>query len=154
MTDIPSKIDESVYYTTNNNIKGNYKKFDNVNDNDSIKAIKNVLLILFFFFIFFIIVDFFNLYKKVKKENDIERQNCINEYNANNCSYISIDDGPIRNNFCIEKKKCISSHTVYFHIILIKYIRSIFQNSFKNLSFVNTILFILSMIFIVKSITK
>jgi cbb3-type cytochrome oxidase subunit 3 len=154
MIDIPKKVDESVYYTTNNNIKGNYKKFDNVNDNDSIKAIKNVLLILFFFFIFFIIVDFFNLYKKVKKENDIERQNCINEYNANNCSYISIDDGPIRNNFCIEKKKCISSHTVYFHIILIKYIRSIFQNSFKNLSFVNTILFILSMIFIVKSITK
>ena len=154
MIDIPKKVDESVYYTTNNNIKGNYKKFDNVNDNDSIKAIKNVLLILFFFFIFFIIVDFFNLYKKVKKENDIERQNCINEYNANNCSYISIDDGPIRNNFCIEKKKCISSHTVYFHIILIKYIRSIFQNSFKNLSFVNTILFILSMIFIVKSIIK
>ena len=154
MIDIPKKVDESVYYTTNNNIKGNYKKFDNVNDNDSIKAIKNVLLILFFFFIFFIIVDFFNLYKKVKKENDIERQNCINEYNANNCSYISIDDGPIRNNFCIEKKKCISSHTVYFHIILIKYIRSIFQNSFKNLSFVNTILFVLSMIFIVKSITK
>ena len=154
MIDIPKKVDESVYYTTNNNIKGNYKKFDNVNDNDSIKAIKNVLLILFFFFFFFIIVDFFNLYKKVKKENDIERQNCINEYNANNCSYISIDDGPIRNNFCIEKKKCISSHTVYFHIILIKYIRSIFQNSFKNLSFVNTILFILSMIFIVKSITK
>ena len=105
MIDIPKKVDESVYYTTNNNIKGNYKKFDNVNDNDSIKAIKNVLLILFFFFIFFIIVDFFNLYKKVKKENDIERQNCINEYNANNCSYISIDDGPIRNNFCIEKKK-------------------------------------------------
>ena len=154
MIDIPKKVDESVYYTTNNNIKGNYKKFDNVNDNDSIKAIKNVLLILFFFFIFFIIVDFFNLYKKVKKENDIERQNCINEYNANNCSYISIDDGPIRNNFCIEKKKCISSHTVYFHIILIKYIRSIFQNSFKNLSLVNIILFILSMIFIVKSIIK
>ena len=154
MIDIPKKVDESVYYTTNNNIKGNYKKFDNVNDNDSIKAIKNVLLILFFFFIFFIIVDFFNLYKKVKKENDIERQNCINEYNANNCSYISIDDGPIRNNFCIEKKKCISSHTVYFHIVLINYIRSIFQNSFKNLSLVNIILFILSMIFIVKSITK
>ena len=128
MIDIPKKVDESVYYTTNNNIKGNYKKFDNVNDNDSIKAIKNVLLILFFFFIFFIIVDFFNLYKKVKKENDIERQNCINEYNANNCSYISIDDGPIRNNFCIEKKKCISSHTVYFYFIFIKYIKNRFQN--------------------------
>ena len=94
------------------------------------------------------------MYKRVKKENDIERQNCFNEYKANNCSFISVDDGPIINNFCIEKKKCISSHTVYFHIVLINYIRSIFQNSFKNLSFVNTILFILSMIFIVKSIIK
>ena len=55
MTDIHSKIDESVYYTTNNKIKGNYKIFDNNNTNDSVKAIKNVLLILFFFFILFII---------------------------------------------------------------------------------------------------
>ena len=154
MTDIHSKIDESVYYTTNNKIKGNYKIFDNNNTNDSVKAIKNVLLILFFFFILFIIIDFFNIYKRVKKDNDIERQNCINEYNANNCSYTTIDDGPIRNNYCIEKKKCISSHTVYFHIVLINYIRSIFQNSFQNLSPVNIILFILSMIFIVKSIIK
>ena len=59
MIDIPKKVDESVYYTTNNNIKGNYKKFDNVNDNDSIKAIKNVLLILFFFFYIFYNSRFF-----------------------------------------------------------------------------------------------
>ena len=100
------------------------------------------------------LVDFINMYKRVKKENEIERENCLKEYNANNCKNTSIDDGPIRNNFCLEKSKCISQHTVYFHIVLIHYIRSIFQNSFKNISLINVILFIISMVFIIKTILR
>ncbi len=31
-------------------------------------------------------------------ENEIERENCLKEYNLNNCKNTSNDDGPIRNN--------------------------------------------------------
>jgi hypothetical protein len=33
------------------------------------------------------------MFKRVKKENEIERENCLKEYNANNCK-----NGSIRNN--------------------------------------------------------
>ena len=74
----------------------------------------------------------------------------MEEYLANKCDKMKIKDGPIVNDYCTEKLKCISDHTVYFHVVLIKYIRSIFSNIMKGNSFISILFFSVTIIFIIK----
>lgn len=166
----PKNIDQSYYYMNNrnpqyyiNNGKNmNYNNnfllcqnnknlgYGNNNNDSNMDIIKNVIFILFCFFIAFIIYDFINLYNNVKKDNFIERNRCMEEYLASKCDKMKIKDGPIANDYCIEKLKCISDHTVYFHVVLIKYIRSIFSNIMKGNSFISILFFSVTIIFIIK----
>ena len=112
--------------------------------------LQKIILILFCFLIAFLIYDFLTIYKNVKKDNNIERNRCINEYKESKCNKITSDDGPIANDFCMEKLKCIHKHTVYFHVVLIKYIRSIIKNFLMGNSPINIALFSITIIIIYK----
>jgi len=90
------------------------------------------------------------MYIKIRKENNIKRNQCIEEFKYNNCNKITIEDGPILNEFCLEKKQCIEQHQTFFHEILINYIKSVFVHSFNNISFLNTVIFVFGMIFVLK----
>ena len=57
------------------------------------------------------------MYGKIKSDNEIERDKCMKEYEANGCYNVTIDDGPQLNEFCTNKMKCIESHTIFLHII-------------------------------------
>ena len=101
-------------------------------------------------FILFLFIDFFKMYIKIKNENNLKRNLCIKEFNSNNCNKVSIEDGPIINDYCLEKKKCIETYQTFFHEILINYIKSIIKHSFNNISLLNSIIFIFGMILIIK----
>ena len=170
----PKNLDQSFYYMNNskpeyyinnNNKNINYNNYfsnqfknnnrchcQNYNKkyNSNLDLIAKVCFILFCFLIIFLIYDFVSIYKNVKKDNNIERNRCIEEYKANKCDKMTINEGPIVNDYCTEKLKCIHDHTVYFHIVLIKYIRSIISNSVKGNSLINISLFFIAIIVIIK----
>lgn len=131
------------YYTNNNkvfNYNNNYlpnKYNTNYSKNSSLDLIAKVCFIIFCFLAVFVIYDFVIIYKNVKKDNNIERNRCIEEYKASKCDKVIVSDGPIANDFCTEKLKCIHEHTVYFHVILIKYLRSIISNIFRGNNLIN-----------------
>ncbi len=134
----------------NNNNKNNGCYYNNCNNNDNsiMNLIQKIFGILFCFIIAFLVYDFVIIYKNVKKDNNIEREKCAAEYKENNCNKMSISDGPIVNEYCTEKLKCISAHTVYFHVVLIKYIRSVISNFVKgsnliSLSFISIIVILI-----------
>ena len=122
--------------------------YDKCNNNGNMNLMKKVLGILLCFVIVFVAYDFVIIYKNVKKDNDIERERCIKEYNENKCDKMTSDDGPIVNDFCTEKLKCINDHTVYFHIVLIKYIRSVISNCLRGNSLINVSLFSITLLII------
>ena len=173
----PKNIDQSYYYMNNskpeyfvnNNQNINYNNYflnqnknnknngcfyqnnnKNYTNNPNIDLIAKICFILFCFLIAFLIYDFVSIYKNVKNDNNIERNRCIEEYKANKCDKMTVNDGPIVNDFCTEKLKCIQDHTVYFHVVLIKYIRSIISNSLKGNSLINISLFSITILIIIK----
>ena len=164
----PKNIDQSYYYmnnknpeyfiNNNKNINYNTNYFFNQNKNSAnynqrqtnFDFLKKIFFILFCLLIAFLVYDFIIIYKNVKKDNNIERNRCIEEYKAGKCGEMTIDDGPIANDYCEEKSKCIHSHTVYFHVVLIKYIRSIILNCFRGSSLVNTLLISGTLVIIIK----
>lgn len=174
MPNPPKNIDQSFYYTNNNRpeyfIKNNQKMnfhnnyFYNKNNecyyqknnnniygnNPNLNLIKNIFLILFCFIIAFLTYDFVIIYYNVKKDNKIERERCINEYKDNKCDIMTSNDGPIVNDFCTEKLKCIRDHTVYFHVVFIKYIRSVISNCLKGYNLINVSLFSITLLIIIK----
>ena len=176
----PKKIDQSYYYMNNNkpeyyinnnknfnyNNKNYYSSYNNkFNDcynqnyncidtnSTNMDLIRKVFFILFCFLITFLIYDFISIYKDVKKDNNIERNRCLEEYKENKCDKMTINDGPIVNDYCTEKLKCIHDHTVYFHVVLIKYIRSIISNSIRGSNLINISLFTITVLIIVKIIS-
>ena len=176
MPEPPKNIDQSFYYMNNhkpeyfikNNQNTNYNnnyyynnknndcyyqnnKYNNIyGNNTNFDLIKKILLILLCFLIAFLVYDFYSIYKNVKKDNGIERERCIKEYNENKCDKMTSDDGPIVNDFCTDKLKCINDHTVYFHIVLIKYIRSVISNCLRGNSLINVSLFSITLLIIFK----
>ena len=168
----PKNIDQSFYYMNNNrpeyfinnkqnsnynNYNNNYYNnkgfiYQNCNNtnNPNLELIKKVFFILFCFLIAFLIYDFVIIYKNVKEDNNIERNRCINEYKESQCDKMNSNDGPLANDFCTEKLKCIHAHTVYFHVVLIKYIRSIISNSLRGNSLINISLFSITILIIFK----
>ena len=96
------------------------------------------LAIIAFIILLFLDLFFYSFDKE--KENEIERKQCLKEYEEHECHKVTIDDGPILNNFCKQKEKCFSidHERVYFHSIIVKFIREIvngllFEFSYKNL---------------------
>ena len=166
----PKNIDQSYYYMNNNkpeyfinNNKNfnynnnfysqnkNYQNYNYMNENSPNNDLfRKVLFILFSLLIVFLIYDFISIYKDVKKDNNIERNRCIEEFKANKCDKIKINDGPIVNDFCTEKLKCIHEHTVYFHVVFIKYITSIISNSLRGNNLINISLFIITLLIIIR----
>jgi len=90
------------------------------------------------------------MYIKIKSDNNLKRNQCIKEYDSNNCNKVTIEDGPIINEYCLERKKCIETYQTFFHEILINYIKSIIKYSFQNISLLNSIIFVFGMVFIIK----
>ena len=170
----PKNIDQSFYYMNNskpeyylnNNKNMNYNNFyfnhnkdkcngcyynycNNINNNNT-DLFKRIFCILFCLLIAFLVYDFVIIYRNVKKDNNIEKNRCMEEYKGNNCSKMTINDGPIINEYCEEKLKCISTHTVYFHVVLIKYIRSVISNCVKGYNLINLSLFSITLLIIYK----
>ena len=170
----PKNIDQSFYYMNNskpeyylnNNKNMNYNNFYfnhnkdkcngcyynycNNNNNNNTDLFKRIFYILFCLLIAFLVYDFVIIYRNVKKDNNIEKNRCMEEYKGNNCSKMTINDGPIINEYCEEKLKCISTHTVYFHVVLIKYIRSVISNCVKGYNLINLSLFSITLLIIYK----
>lgn len=145
-----TNYNNNYYFNKNNNNKGFiYQNSNNVTNPNS-ELFKKVFCILFCFLIAFLIYDFVIIYKNVKKDYNIERNRCINEYKENKCDEMNSNDGPILSDFCTEKLKCIHTHTVYFHVVLIKYIRSIISNTLRGNNLINISLFSITMLIIIK----
>jgi hypothetical protein len=107
------------------------------------KVFKNFLYFLLISIIILILIDICFYFMQMNQENEFERENCLKEYEDHSCGKLKISDGPILNEFCREKIKCINfKHSrVYFHTILSRFIRefswslfsSIFDFSYKSL---------------------
>lgn len=147
--EVSDSFDATIYYT-NNAIDPTTNKIPYDNSN----LIKMVFMLFAVLFICFAIYDFNSVYSQLTKDNDIERQSHNQEYEANQCSTITINDGPRLNNICLELKKKIENQRVYVHVALIKYIKSIFKHSFSNLSLINSVLLLIATLFLVKFLTK
>ena len=173
--DPPKNIDQSFYYMNNskpeyylnnnknmnynnnfyfnqnkNNCNGCYYNNCNNNINNNTDLFKRIFCILFCFLIAFLVYDFIIIYRNVKNDNNIEKNRCMEEFKENNCSKIKISDGPIINEYCKEKLKCISTHTVYFHVVLIKYIRSVICNCVEGYNLISLSLFSFTLLMIYK----
>ena len=152
----PQNIEPSYYYI--NNYEPQYKKNMNnnklylTNDNNNInpekEMIKKTIMFLFLAIIILLVIDFIKIYKQIKNEYKLEREKCQKEFDANNCNKVTIDDGDWLNDFCIDKMKCINNHFIYFHEVLIKYIKNILFTSFKGCSIYNIILVIFTILII------
>ena len=131
-------------YISNNNNYNNNKIYEkNNSNNNDLNLIKSIFLIIFISIIILLVVDFFSMYRQVKRDNKIDRDKCIEEYLANNCDKMKINDGPLINEFCFEKRKC-KEFEVFFHEILIRYIKNILFISFKGINLARIIIILIS----------
>ena len=83
---------------------------------------------------------------KVIKEKNIDRNRCIREYMENECDKIKIDDGPIINDFCDEKMKCLQDNIISIIDVIKKFIKGCFsikKNWILNICFILFIFFII-----------
>ena len=85
-----------------------------------------------------------------KLEKSIEKEKCLHQYNANKCDIITIDDGPMLYDACTKAKKCIKANTVFFHVIITKYIKDILTTSFSNVGIIYILLCVITMFFVLK----
>ena len=151
----PQNFNTQYYYTTNkgyalNNNKNFY--YGKSNSNSDFWIIKRIILIIIIALIMLLVFDFYTMYGKVKRDNKIERDKCIREYEENECYKMKIDDGPFINNACVEKEKCIKDYEVYFHEVLIRYIKNVVFHFFKDYSYVNTIIILITVLIIFRII--
>ena len=148
----PKDLSPKYYYSTNRDMKYIKGKCAE-NQCGEYTIFKRVILLVFIFIVFFLVLDFFNVYRKVKRDNEIERDRCKEEYKANKCNEINIEDGPIINDYCMERKKCIKDNVVCFHEVLIRYIKNVIFVSVKgyNLIHVGIVLLTILIIFRIKS---
>lgn len=149
LPDVPDTIDDRVYYANNLSTQSR-----DCYSNDTSTILKKLFFSILLISTLFFLIDFFNMYGKIKSDNEIERDKCMKEYEANGCYNVTIDDGPQLNEFCTNKMKCIESHTIFLHIIVIKIIKNIFEHTFGNVGIVHIILFIVSMVFVVKHLSQ
>jgi hypothetical protein len=137
----PLNTNPLYYYISPNssfNSSNSLVTYDNHQDN--LKILKLIIYFLFCFLIIFLVYDFFILYKNVERDSSIEKNRCLEEYSSNKCEQMGIDDGPIINDYCTEKLKCISENNVLYHVVLIKYVKSISSNIYKGSNIINSII--------------
>ena len=149
--DLPIKY----YYSTNKGQKYIPNEFYGNNirqESNEFILIKKIILMIIVVCIILLALDFFNMYRKVKRDNDIERNQCLEEFKANKCEQINIDDGPHINEFCKEKKKCILDNEVCFHEVLIRYAKNVIFLSIKEYNVVNIILVLITILIIFRII--
>ena len=75
----------------------------------------------------------------------------------NKCDEIKIDDGPIINDFCDEKRKCFQDSMIYFNYIIKQYIKDFFgikDDKIFNICFILSIIFIFIIIYFHYNIDK
>jgi hypothetical protein len=84
-------------------------------------------LLSIFFIISLIVIDISSYFKSVSGGNEIEKYNCEKEYKENECDKVTVNDGPILNNFCKEREFCINIkyNNVYMHTVIVKMIQDI-----------------------------
>ena len=145
LPNVPDTIDDRVYYATNENMRHN-----EYYTNDNSLTIRKISLWIFAIFVVFVLVDFYNMYSREKFEKQIERQKCLDKYQANKCDEITINDGPFINEVCTNAQKCIKANTVFFHVIFIKYIKDILTTSFSNVGIIYILLCVITMFFVLK----
>ena len=90
---------------------------------------------------------------KVKQEKIIDSDRCIREYMENKCNEIKIDDGPIINDFCDEKRKCIKDNTICLIDVIKQYIKDFFSIK-SNKIFNICLILVLSIIIILYNMDK
>lgn len=96
--------------------------------------------------ILLIICDFYTIYNNIKKEDQIDKKKCLNEYEMNYCD-TKMNEGPLINDYCLERLKCMEKNTPLFHLALVGLIRSFSFHLFVDISFLNKILiFIIIMV--------
>jgi hypothetical protein len=134
-------------YIGNNNNNYNQKYSKNNYEGNNFNLIKGILLVIFIAIIILLVWDFYPMYKKVKRENKIERDKCNEEYLANKCNEMNIDDGPLINDFCYEKKKCMEFE-IFFHEILIRYIKNVIFHIIKGSNIFNTVITLITILII------
>ena len=134
-------------YIDSNNNNYNQKYSKNNSERNNFNPIKGILLVIFIAIIILLVWDFYPMYKKVKRENKIERDKCNEEYLANKCNEMNIDDGPLINEFCYEKKKCMEFE-IFFHEILIRYIKNVIFHVIKGSNIYNTIITLITILII------
>ena len=148
----PKDISPKYFYSTNRDMK--YFNGNNNTNNQSKECtiIKLILLLIFIFILFFLVFDFYNVYRKILKDNEIERDRCKEEYKANKCNQVTIDDGPILNDYCMERKKCIRDNVICFHEVLIRYAKNIIWVTIKGTYIRNVFIFVITVLIIFRII--
>ena len=149
----PKDISPKYYYSTNKDMKYFKGKNNTNNQSKECSTIKKIFLLIIIFILFGLVLDFINVYRKILKDNEIERDRCKEEYKANKCSQITIDDGPILNDFCMERKKCIRDNVVCFHEVLIKYVKNIILVTFEGSHIRNVFIFLITILIIFRIIS-
>lgn len=116
--------------TVNNQIDSNDDISQYINSNAKNKKFNFIQIFKICFILIFMIIsllDMVSYFRHIGDENLIQRYQCEKEYIENECGKITIEDGPIINKFCQEKEICmnIQYSNVYFHSVIIKYLKEI-----------------------------
>jgi hypothetical protein len=89
----------------------------------------------------------YNFFDK-KKENDLERDKCQRDYYEHKCELVTAKDGPILNDYCREREKCmtIDYERVYFHSVLVKYFKDVVNGLFFEVSYKNVLTYVCALL--------
>ena len=148
----PKDISPKYFYSTNKDMKYFNGKNNTNNQSKECATIKIIFLVIIIFILFFLLLDYYNVYRKILKDNEIERDRCKKEYKENKCNQITIDDGPIINDYCMERKKCIRDNVVCFHEVLIRYAKNIIFVILKGSTIKNVFIFLVTVLIIFRII--
>lgn len=132
----------------------------NLSKPDTKNLVTNFFQFLIISFLILILIDICYYFIQLNEENSYEREMCLKEYQDHSCEKIRFEDGPILNEFCLEKKKCINFKykRVSFHSLLSRFIKEVFFNFFASFTemsyktFLSTIVILISCCYIKKFI--
>jgi len=115
--------------TVNNQIESNEDSYRLIQTNSQGFNKYKIFIVSLIFLIcaVFFLLDMMSHFRHIEDENLIQKFQCEKEFYENECDKITVEDGPIINNFCKEKEICmnIQYSNVYFHSVLIKYLTEI-----------------------------
>ena len=157
LPNVPNSYDSTVYYASNKNYLpkgGNTYSSQSRNSSSLCDTIKLVLIVLLLVCVVFLVFDFYSVYKKTSNENNLEREKCLKDFNENDCANLNANDGEQLKNFCLKAKKCIEDNTVLFHVVLIKYVKTICSSLFGGMGIIQIVIFAVTMMFIVNQLLK